>query len=446
MIRAYTLILGLIYAPFSFSDTIFDTAISVNTGFTQGCDAVADPPLEEQADSFEDGLRAGNGTSNDYYRYFSQSPSLNTSGDYCQNRLTVYYEQCDYNHSSGAVSNCSSKSKAFLSGWGNITQVPECPPEGAVYDDYQVLGEMSDGTSMCYSPDTLSDVDTCDYGNVMAAGTNTASTLCYTKSDDSKCVMQRVDYEGASFYEQALEPSSCYSGGFDEFIEDPVEPPTADCVDLGSGTLMCSEQESNVCDSNGNCQTGCGSITYAGSTEFVCFSSDTDSDGLPNYMDPDIDGDGIPNGDDLDPDGDGVDNADYSNTPGGNNTTNITTVNADVDLSELVDDNSDFDRVSDLAEIDNKINSYTTSIDFALNDDVFDFSDELNDSQFADSFAVLSFLGQTTCSANIPIPKTDGEVNICDVAINVHPYLYVIFGFTTFVYCYVRVVNTIRVA
>lgn len=446
MIRAYMLILGLIYAPFSFSDTIYDTAIGVSTGFTQGCTAIANPPLDDQAQQHQDGLTAANGNSNSYYRNFSRTSTVHTSGQYCQNWVTNNYEECDYNFSSGALTNCTSRAVSFKSGWGDITQVPECPPEGSVYNDYSILGQKTDGNDQCYTPDTLSDVDSCDYGSVMAAGTNTASSLCYTKPDDSKCVMQRVDYEGTSFYEQSLEPSSCYSGGYNQFVEDPVQPPTADCIDLGSGSLMCSEQESNVCDPNGTCQTGCGTISYAGSTDFVCFSSDTDSDGLPNYMDPDIDGDGIPNGEDLDPDGDGQDNADYSNTPGGNNTTNITTVNADVDLSELVDEQSDFDRVQDLANIDNKINSYDTIIDTAFNDDAFDFSDELTDSQFADSFAVLSFLGQTTCAANIPIPKTDGEVNVCDVATRVHPYLYLIFGFTTFVYCYVRVVNTIRVA
>jgi hypothetical protein len=81
-----------------------------------------------------------------------------------------------------------------------------------------------------------------------------------------------------------------------------------------------------VCDSNGLCETGCGSIGIGDSDPvFVCLSGDTDGDGLADYLDPDIDGDGIANDDDLDADGDGQDDPVYNNNGDGNafDTSNI---------------------------------------------------------------------------------------------------------------------------
>lgn len=304
---AFLFLLVFLLSSAASAQVIYDNAGFVNTGFASGCDAIANPPLEQQAQDFEDALRAGNGTSGDYYRNFSRSPSLNTNGQYCQNRLTVDYEQCDYNHSTSAITSCTSKSKAFLSGWGNITQVPQCPPDS--HPDYVVMGDQSDGSTYCFSPATLEAVDTCDsldeYGNSQAfpMTEDVGSSACISKSDGSACTANRVSSvtsssSGTTTYIYSVAPGdsgACY--GLDSTGGQGITDTGEQCQEL-NGQNFCLEDPTLVCDENGVCPSGCGSFDIDGQQQFGCFGEDTDGDGNNDYELPDTgDGDGDGTGD-----------------------------------------------------------------------------------------------------------------------------------------------------
>jgi hypothetical protein len=199
-----------------------------------------------------------------------------------------------------------------------IESVPQCPDPN--FNDYRVPRYINiDGTYVlyCFNQTDLNFRDSCpdstqDGAYVLpVTATNTATTMCLDKPDGSMCKYEQVGDVYVTDFE-----NNCYEvNGAPRFDETGIIQPDAtiqECQQLGQGVTACIEDPQNVCDSQGNCNTGCGSVAFGDSEPlFVCLSGDSDGDGLANYLDPDIDGDGIKNEDDLDSNGDGLDDIKY---------------------------------------------------------------------------------------------------------------------------------------
>jgi hypothetical protein len=196
--------------------------------------------------------------------------------------------------------------------------IPQCPdPQSPDYLVSRHLNINGQQVLYCFNQTDLNFRDSCpdstqDGGYVLpVTATNTSSTMCLDKPDGSMCKYEQVGDVYVTDFE-----NDCYeNNGAPRFDESGIVQPDAtipECQQLGQGVTACIEDPENVCDSQGNCNTGCGSVAF-GDTDplFVCLSGDSDGDGLANYLDPDIDGDGIKNEDDLDNDGDGIDDAKY---------------------------------------------------------------------------------------------------------------------------------------
>lgn len=197
-----------------------------------------------------------------------------------------------------------------------------CPPDS--YENWSLPAKV-DNTNLCYDPNDISFRDSCpdsvSDGSYILPVTpnNQGSIVCQQKPDGSQCKYNRVD----DYYETDFE-NNCY---VDENIleyqsgeNNQPDPQGNECQDIGTESF-CLEDPDNVCDAQGTCNTGCGSISIGNSSpQFGCFSEDYDNDGVPDYKDPDIDGDGIRNEDDLDSDGDGVDDPYYGGSGSGTST------------------------------------------------------------------------------------------------------------------------------
>jgi hypothetical protein len=194
--------------------------------------------------------------------------------------------------------------------------IETCPP-----DDHpqNIVPWDNEGTQSvtCFDPIDLNFVDSCpdstqDGSYVLpVTASNSSTPMCQTKPDGSQCKYDKVDDVFVTNFE-----NDCYSrpdyDDFDETGLNQPDPLIRECQLLGQGVSACIENPENVCDSNGTCNTGCGSVSIGDSDPtFICLSEDTDQDGLADYADPDIDGDGIANEVDLDSDGDGLDDPKY---------------------------------------------------------------------------------------------------------------------------------------
>lgn len=185
----------------------------------------------------------------------------------------------------------------------------------------------------CYEIQDIKDKDSCpsSTGNenfILPSGQNSSSSVCFQKSDDSRCAYS-LD-QGGEFYIADFE-GDCYSTAGTPFNEAGFTQVIGNhCQDIGNGVTACPESQDNVCNlATGVCMEGCGTVQFAtGEQQFMCIDDDTDGDGIGDYADPDIDGDGIPNDADLDDDGDGIEEPDYSDSPA-----NDVTVNGDISVS-----------------------------------------------------------------------------------------------------------------
>lgn len=235
---------------------------------------------------------------------------------------------------------------------GTYEQVPSCnnlpADQGKPYTEkHTLMYTDSNDTTMCFSPKDLAEIDTCEQsdsdGNFETYISDVGGASCMPKGDGSVCPVSPSSVseittsggETVYFYKTDLgaDNSSCYlssEGQENTTINDQM--PTQGCATIG-GLDYCTESSSNVCDGNGNCQAGCGSVTTGGQTTFVCAASDLDGDGVPDYADPDIDGDGIPNSQDLDNDNDGVDDPVYQG--GGSTSSPFTTSSVNQILNSL---------------------------------------------------------------------------------------------------------------
>jgi hypothetical protein len=195
-------------------------------------------------------------------------------------------------------------------------EVPQCPdPQFTDYKVPRYIDINANQVLYCFNQTDLNFRDSCpdstqDGGYVLpVTAINTEPTMCLDKPDGSMCKYKQVGDVYVTDFE-----NNCYElNGAPRFDESGIiqpDPTISTCQLLGQGVSACIEDPFNVCDSQGNCNTGCGSVAFGDSQPlFVCLSGDTDGDGLANYLDPDIDGDGIRNEVDLDSNGDGIDDA-----------------------------------------------------------------------------------------------------------------------------------------
>jgi hypothetical protein len=273
---------------------------------------------------------------------------------------------------------------------------------------------------------------------------NSSDVMCLDKPDMSSCKYKKVDDVYITDFE-----NDCYDRislpRFDETGISQVDPTDPDCQDLGQGVSACIENPDNVCDNNGLCNIGCGSVAFGGSDPvFVCLSGDSDGDGLANYIDPDVDGDGIRNEDDLDSNGDGVDDPVYQNDRNGSGTT----VNVDLgNLESLTSQgNSKLSSVESLLEEQNgsgKLPEYTSIADeITFNDSIM--------SRFSNApvmLAMSSISGAIDFNTNgscpelsfylpIPIDKTVSTSTHCTImptiSVIITPVMFAIYLFMGF--------------
>lgn len=321
---------------FSQADGIFDNAVGglppqiVSTCMYDSTTSM-ESYLNTQSNINFNNLVAGNTSTSKvegyYYEWYNETVSGSTS---CYGQVAAYTRRYTYNETNGQWYFQNNISVGSGPSPGSLTSAPTCPPEGEGNIDYQFGGQVN-GELQCFNEQSLKDADTCDVNaSWLPSDGSGASQVCQNKEDGSQCRYSLQSVDGQSFYAPTAEPDSCYTGGIPDYsgsAETAPAPYPSDCTTMSDGvTVMCPEDPSNVCDSNGTCQTGCGTVAFDGVEEFVCFSGDTDGDGIGDYADPDIDGDGIPNDQDTDADGNGQDDPDYSNTPGSTTSTGTVTV------------------------------------------------------------------------------------------------------------------------
>ena len=269
---------------------------------------------------------------------------------------------------------------------------------------------------------------------------------------------ESVETAQGSFFQQKSEPASCYTNPvFNEYVDTVAPPADQSCKPITGATFMCPETPSNVCDDTGACQSGCGSYSFDGQTNFVCFANDTDGDGTGDYIDTDIDGDGLINTQDPDVDGDGIPNesdTDYvpPTTTGidGDGTVNVTVqineaaiVKGIVDgLTESVDINAD----AEVALLDQKKTDFESSVDTFMSSEESKLSNIVGETGAAQALNKLTLIGAPKpCNLSFTAPFRGGmTIELCDYIEPLKPILAVFFAFGTFIFGYRRIAETIR--
>lgn len=374
---------------------------------------------------------------------------------------------------------------------GTQTTVPSClnlqVDQGKPFSEsHSNLGYDSNGQPGCYTNQALADVDTCDVNSPwLPVGSNTDPYQCISKEDNSQCRYEMKTANGQSWLQPSAEPDNCFTGtgtSYEEPNPAPVPPTGDDCQEIGNGITACPENPANVCDSNGLCQTGCGTVAFAGEEHFMCLSSDTDGDGLGDYADPDIDGDGIHNDEDLDSDGDGREDPVYPVGQNNNNAqhqSNVETLLAQIaqntngssnngsnpsgpvptadeigesvaeelgeELEEKLIELGDFSTTGFEQSVDSKIEDSNNAVNEFLESEASDLTNAFDQSDFEGSYNNLkTALSPTGCTADISIPFTSSKLDLCTPASKAQPFLYVIFAIATFIYCVRRIQTTVR--
>jgi hypothetical protein len=261
------------------------------------------------------------------------------------------------------------------------------------------------------------------------------------------CHYTKSSSNGSDYYAQSLEPSSCYNDEYPDFTDTATAPTGYDCQDIGNGVTACPESPENVCNSQGTCDTGCGNVSFNGQSHFMCFSQDTDLDGLGDYADPDIDGDGLANNLDLDADGDGNDDPDYSTSA--SQSSGVSSVPTSEEIGDSIADRlieqSDFNISSALNDANTAMTDTDTAVTDLLNDPNFDFKSSVSNTNYDTSInALTSTIAPTACVNNFQIPFTGTQLDICSAANKTKPFLFFIFAFSTIYYCYMRINSTAR--
>jgi hypothetical protein len=331
-----------------------------------------------------------------------------------------------------------------------------CPPPSSPNFVFGIDFDDDGEFDACADPSSIPLSDSCninDSPNVQVTDAN----ACYTKSDGSQCSVTAVDVGGGNQVYQGSE-GDCYSDPKPDITGNPQQgtPPVGNECSNNGGLLACPEDPQNVCGDSGsqfgggsvnNCQAGCGYVNDA----FMCYDTDIDGDGLPDYNDPDIDGDGIANGNDLDADGDGQD--DPLNGNGSTTGVGSSVGSVDIDLSPVVSElkklNSQFDKQTlPTFDVEHSIDALNTAYDTEMKDITNMTSEEANYVENI-SFSSQGFFSSVPadgCSVyTIPVGIFGNfSLDLCFVSAKVKPYLFYVFGFLTAFYVFITVNSTIR--
>lgn len=330
----------------------------------------------------------------------------------------------------------------------------ECPPD--LNPSYTSTSSAT-GSMMCYDPSQAILVDSCninDSPNVQV----TSAEACYTKSDGSSCSVTAVDIGGGNQVYQGSE-GNCYAEPNPDISGNPAlgDTPIDDsCTNIGNSILACAEDPTNVCADSGssyatgsvnNCQDGCGYINDA----FLCYDTDTDLDGLPDYNDPDIDGDGIANGQDLDADGDGQDDPINEGTGSGQGT-DLGPV-----VSEIKKTNTKLDDLLDQFKTDQQLEAFGSDGKMTEENTKYKASLDGLTSQTGVSLGYSESLNLANTGFASVVP-VDGcrsysipvgffgnfNIDLCEVSQKVKPVLSFVFGFLAAFYVFITVNTTLR--
>lgn len=329
-------------------------------------------------------------------------------------------------------------------------QAHECPPDNWP----NAIVEANLGEALfCFTQADLNTRDSCpdstqdDSYILPVDSNNTASKICQIKPDGSSCEYD-LDSSG-NFYVSNFE-NTCYENNgitqYDDSGLGDVDDTNVECQDIGAQTYLCPEDPSNVCDSQGTCESGCGYFGLDDESQFVCVSGDNDSDGVPDYLDPDIDGDGIKNEDDLDSDGDGVDDVKY---PENNDVTvNIDMSNIESKLDTILDEMqinpSDYNgkTASDLQAqesiIDDAISSLTDTAGLSQND----MGGRAVTSE--DFTYIDTFIGQLPSSSCVNPVIYNQTLDFCSKAPIINQWLYWICAALTTIAVFTEMNNALR--
>lgn len=340
-----------------------------------------------------------------------------------------------------------------------------------VCDEYSTLVNGN-----CYLVADILSNDTCPTGgnDILPMNGTLASNgfVCAAKPDGSSC--KYVPSETGDFLISDPEGTFCYTDPNAEQWQDTnlTQPSgnNGECGDIGGGVTACKEDPLNVCP-NGQCYSGCGNMTFNGVTQFLCLSDDSDNDGIPDYHDIDCDGDGVPNSQELtnckgqevpstvipqptihgpgfNPPGTGTGTGGTGGEP-----VNIT-VNVDEDkiitgivngLTNNLVKTQDFSGQTEITAMEAKKAETDTQIDTLLQDENFNLAKQVEDSNLLSGFeSATSKLNSTGCSATFAVPLTNESIDLCEGINKARPFLWVLFAFGTFVYCWTRISSTVR--
>lgn len=379
-----------------------------------------------------------------------RNPQVVISG----NSYSMVYDYCQ--NTNNDTGGCYTLISGTTSGLGTAYELPPelgCPNQQYLDYTFGVDTDSDGSVDTCANPNTIPLFDTCNINdslNVQVTDTN----ACYTKSDGSQCSVSGVDVGGGNQVYMGSE-GNCYTDPQPDVTGNNTlgnTPINEQCVNNG-GLLTCPEDPANVCGDSGsnygggsvnNCQSGCGYVNDA----FVCYDTDIDGDGLPDYNDPDIDGDGIPNGDDLDSDGDGFDDPINSGNGVGSGSGGST-----IDLSPVVSElqklNKNFDlKIVDAFNKDGKLEQLNTDRQteltdfFAQDSSSLGYQDTLN---LANSNALITTLPTEQCT-NYSIPVGmfgDFKLDTCALSTKVQPLLTWFFGLLTAWYIFFTINRTL---
>jgi hypothetical protein len=455
MIKALISVLALFSVPFSFAqESIFTeefgyTAQEEFSRISTSCGSPMDPQacgIEICKQGETDTVSGGYGT----LKVYNSINVLSDTGD--ENGGSIQY-QCIYDNTvyyNGHIDR-QYQTTGGASATYTIGVTYKCPPDNWPNAQYkEKIGEAD----YCFDPVDLNFRDSCPDSSsdpnfvLPVGGNNTSASICVTQPDGSRCEYDQVGDVYVTDYE-----NSCYTNAYPEFDPngynqaDPESP--NQCQDIGNGVSACIEDPVNVCP-NGNCQTGCGNMSFdGGDPVFVCLSGDTDGDGIGDYVDPDVDGDGIPNEDDLDYDGDGIDDPTYenpSNQPVSVNVDSAAIGQAVGDkVREALIEQGDFSGTESTNAIQSDIDTLQSDTDTLLNDENFNLTGLIDSTGVESSLdPITANLQKKTCTNNIDIPFTGKQLDICSAADRAEPWLYIIFAFSTVLYVVRRVTDTVK--
>ena len=154
----------------------------------------------------------------------------------------------------------------------NDSESRSCPPDEFPLYTFPVDNNSDGKDDQCYNPAELDNLSKCsdlfNSGSILTAGGNTASLVCKTFEDGSRCAFSRVEQGSTPYYQPNLE-KGCF--GDAEEIPDydkdaPPAPQPEQCVPYFGG-FACAADPKNYCSSNGSCIDGCGYVN----DQFMCF-------------------------------------------------------------------------------------------------------------------------------------------------------------------------------